>query len=237
MLWPFHTAVTRHWRPFVRLALLAGLAGIAVSLSRSAWLALAAGLGVYALAGTLLWWRSRTNFSLSREWLAWTGIVVGGLCLFVATYDQVLAGRLSRPSSGLELMSIFERVRDFQVARELLLAHPWQGVGLRQFTITAVQLNPFAGVVHVVPLLVGVELGLPGLFCWLLLLTAPLVRPDLLRAYVPQTAVWLAMITVGMLQPEPTLFTMQGAVMLGLVAALWSIPWPLRQESGKWVIE
>jgi hypothetical protein len=226
MLWPYRAAVAPRWQLFVRLALVVGLAGIAVSLSRSAWLALAVGMGVYALAGGLSWWWGRGTFSLSRGLLGWTAVVVGGLSLFITTYDQVLLGRLSRPSNGLELMSIFERVRDFQVARELLLANSWQGVGLRQFTITAVQLNPFAGVVHVVPLLVGVEFGLPGLIFWVLLLTAPLVRPDLLRAYVPQTAVWLAMITISLLQPEPTLFTMQGAVMLGLVAALWSHPHP-----------
>jgi hypothetical protein len=118
------------------------------------------------------------------------------------------------------------------VAWELLQTHPWLGVGLAQFVPAAQQLLHYAGLVHVTPLLLGVELGIGGLLCWLAVLLWPLARRELLRFYAPATAVWVAIITISLLQPEPTPFTMQGAVMLGLAASLWLSPtWTAAKEN------
>lgn len=222
MLWPYRTAVAGWQRGMVWAAFGVGLAGLAVTLSRSAWLALAVGAGIYGLAEGLSWWQGSSWRWPSRAFLALSGVLSGSLGLFAINYRRILHARLTRPTTGTELMPVFERVRDIHLSRQLFLANPWQGVGLGRFTTMATEINPFAGLVHVVPLLVGVELGLMGLVGWMLILVAPLVRLDLLRHYAPQTAVWLAMFTISMLQPEPTLFTMQGTIMLAVVAAMWS---------------
>jgi O-antigen ligase len=222
MLWPLVKMSTGKWRLWLQLALAAGLGGLLVSLSRSAWLALAVGLLVYGMAG----WRARpSRFPRpSRTHLIWLLLLGGGFALFVLLYAPVLLGRISRPRNLVELASFLERARDLPVAWELLQTHPWFGVGLGQFVPAAQQLLHYAGLVHVTPLLMGVELGVVGLFCWLAVLLWPLARRQLLRNYAPATAVWLAILIISLLQPEPTPFTMQGSIMLGLAAAMWAAP-------------
>lgn len=230
MLWPCRQVVSGRLRVMVWLALVVGVGGILVSLSRSAWLAWLAAAAVFALAA---WLSSRDHTlqpenpsPLPRASLFFTFLLLAGPVLFALTYGQILISRLSRPTEAIEILSVLERLRDAPLAWQLMLSHPWRGVGLEQFSQAAIQLHPFAGLVHVVPLLIGAELGVPALLCWLLLLIAPLARHHCLPVYTPQAAVWLALIIIGLLQPEPTPFTMQGAVMFGLAAALWSVPWP-----------
>lgn len=230
MLWPCQRVVSGRLRAVVWLALVSGMAGILVSLSRSAWLAWLAGVAVLIVADWLAWRggaaRPFTSPHLSRPPLLLTGLILAGPVLFALAYGQILIGRFSRPSDALEILSFLERLRDAPLAWQLMISHPWSGVGLGQFRQAAVQLHPLAGLVHVTPLLVGAELGAPGFLGWLWLLAAPLLRRDLLPDYAPQTAVWIAIIVIGLLQPEPTPFTMQGAILFGLAAALWSVPWP-----------
>lgn len=231
MLWPQRTAVTGLLRTAVWLALALGLAGLLMTLSRSAWLAFGVGLAVYGVGW--LWaqrgrwqrgrWQRPSFHTAHLAKLIMPLVAVGLFALFIAFYGGALAGRISPPTNPIETMPVFDRVRDLTLARQLFLAHPWQGVGLGQFVTAAREQSVYAGLVHVVPLLVAAELGIPGLLCWLLLLIAPLARRDLLQHYVPPTAVWLAMITISLLQPEPTMFTMQGALMMGLAAGGWSV--------------
>lgn len=230
MIWPLVKTASGKWRIFLQISLAAGLAGLLVSLSRSAWLALAVGLLVYGVAG----WRSRPSIRphLSRTTFIWLLVLCGGFVLFILTYAPVLLGRISRPRNLVEMASFLERARDWHVAWELLQNHPWLGVGLNQFVPAAQELLHYAGLVHVTPLLLGVELGVVGMFCWLALLLWPLGRRHLLAAYAPATAVWLALLVISLLQPEPTPFTMQGAIILGLAAAMWAAPtWSVKEQT------
>ncbi len=228
MLWPLVRVASGKWRLLLQLALIVGLGGLLVSLSRSAWLALAAGLLVYGVAG----WRLQPAlrpanglpFHLSRSSIVWLLLLGGGFIMFILLYSPVLLGRISRPRNLVEMASFLERARDLPVAWELLQTYPWLGVGPGQFVPAAQQLLHYAGLVHLTPLLVGVELGIVGLLCWLAVLFWPLARRHLLTHYAPATAVWLALLVISLLQPEPTPFTMQGAIMLGLAGAMWTVP-------------
>lgn len=237
MVWPLARTATGKHQILLYLSLVAGLGGLLVSLSRSAWLALAAGLVIYGLAAwqgwpTLRLSRGPVRFPrLSRTAIAWLLPIAVGMLLFSLTYYPVLAGRLSRPTNLVELAPYLERSRDLHVAWELLQTHPWLGVGLAQFVPAAQELLHYAGLVHVTPLLLGVELGIGGLLCWLAVLLWPLGRRGLLSHHAPATAVWVALIPISLLQPEPTPFTMQGAVMLGLAASLWLSPtWAAKEN-------
>lgn len=221
MLWPCRHIVTGRLRVVVWLALLGGMAGILVSLSRSAWLAWLAGTAVYLLADWV-WWRREGV----RPSPLLPALILTIPALFVLAYAPLVVGRFSPPGNTLELLSLSERLRDAPLAWQLMVNHPWRGVGLGQFRQAATVLHPQAGLVHVTPLLVGAELGAPGFLAWLWLLAAPLLRRDLLLNFAPPTAVWVAILLISLLQPEPTPFTMQGAILFGLAAALWSVPWP-----------
>ncbi|HRQ40276.1 MAG TPA: O-antigen ligase family protein [Chloroflexota bacterium] len=230
MLWPCQRIATGWLRAVVWLALLSGMAGILVSLSRSAWLAWLAGTAVFLLADWVSWrkklLRPSRHLLRSRSHLLLVGLMLAGPTLFALAYEPLVVGRFSRPSDALEILSLSERLRDAPLAWQLMLNNPWSGVGLGQYRQAATQLHPLAGLVHATPLLVGAELGMPGFLGWLCLLAAPLLRRDLLLTFAPQTAVWVAIILIGLLQPEPTPFTMQGAILFGMAAALWSVPWP-----------
>ncbi len=220
MLWPFRRAPSRG-RAFIWLALGLGLAGLAVSWSRAAWLGLLAGAAVYALA----WLRS------SRQWprpaahqilllLPLTAV----LLLFLYTYGDIAASRLFLWDSRLESWSLYERKRDTIIALQIIAHKPITGVGLENYQAVAAQSDPAAQIVHNVPLLIAAELGLPGAALWLAFLIASLLRPGTFSRFAPQTAVWLALIIISLVQPEPHLFLIKGAALWGLAAASWSIP-------------
>ncbi len=224
LLWPCQTWLRGWQRWAVGLACLGGLAGLLVTLSRSAWLALLMSAGVY---GWAWWWQRPSRWqrpSFSRRQLLFMSIIVGIMVLFVMLFSDILVSRFSRPTNAIEMLPFIERLRDAPLAWQLMWQNPWLGVGPRQYEIAVRTLHPHGGIVHVVPLLIGAELGVLGFVSWLAFWAAPLLRRDLWQDYVPQTAVWLAMIIIGLLQPEPTPFTMQGALMLGLIAAMWARP-------------
>ena len=224
LLWPIQTYVGRRGQWIVGLTFLVGLGGVLVSVSRSAWLALLMGVSVYVFA----WWRGRPLLeqrpSFSRQQKQFAGIVVGVMVLFVVAFSDILISRFSRPTNAIEILPYLERMRDTPLAWQLMWLYPWLGVGPRHYSIMVRTLHPHGGIVHVVPLLIGAEVGVLGLISCLIFWFAPLLRRDLWQNYVPQTAVWLAMMVIGLLQPEPTPFTMQGSLMLGLLAAIWVKP-------------
>ena len=224
LVWQSQPLLRRRGRWLAGLTFLGGLAGLLVTLSRSAWMALLMSLFVYGFA----WWRQRPSRwqqpSFSRRQLLFMSIIVGIMVLFVMLFSDILVSRFSRPTTAIEMLPFIERLRDAPLAWQLMWQNPWLGVGPRQYETAVRVLHPHGGTVHVVPLLMGAELGVIGFMSWLAFWFAPLLRRDLWQWYVPHTAVWLAMIIIGLLQPEPTPFTMQGALMLGLVAAIWVRP-------------
>jgi O-antigen ligase len=230
LLLPWLAVSQGYWRLLLSLALLAGLAGLLVSLSRSAWLAFAIGLLVYVVA----WLKARRENGIRPypphfPWLLLVAIGLG-LLLFARSYGDTVIERFFRLDTALESHSLFERQRDLQLALQLIAEHPWRGVQLGGYLDQARQLDPEAQMVHNVPLLISAEFGLPGLLIWLTLLSAPLSlvwQHGLQGHYVSATAVWLALCTIGLVQPEPTLFLVKGTTLWGLAASLWTTPMPV----------
>lgn len=208
-------SIARRWLFWLALAL--GLAGLLVSLSRSAWLALLVGGFVYVIYATVL---GKPPFR-RRAIILPLAVLAAGLLLFGLVYGDVLAGRFLDLDSPLESRSLWERRRDAALALNLLAAHMETGVGLGQYQIAAAQINPDAAVVHNVPLLVGAELGWPGLLLWLAWWLAPLVVYGRNLRQSTAVAVWLSLITMAFVQPEPTLFLPKGTLLWGLAAAAW----------------
>jgi O-antigen ligase len=216
LVWPQHKhAKGGLWAGLYWLALAAGMAGLLVSLSRSAWLALVVGGLVLA------WPRGRANARSWREFALPLAVFSAGLLLFALLYGDVLAGRLVALDSPLEQRSLWERQRDWGIALQLVGERPFLGTGPGQYLPAAQAVDPAAVTVHNVPLLVAAELGLLGLVVWLAFWLWPLVRYGRSPAHRGATAVWLALIVMAMLHPEPTLFLPKGAVLWGIAAAQW----------------
>lgn len=223
LLWPFLEQGSARRRRSVWLALVMGFAGLLVTLSRSAWVGLAAGLAAYGWSWLNSVYRSR-RLSISSARISLAVALLAVALGFVVTYGDTLIGRVSRPANEVEERSVNDRLRETQVALQLLVENPWYGVGLGNSSTAFRAVDPFVGPVHIVPLLVGVELGLPGMLLWLLFQLAPLTRPGLWRRYTLQAAVWLGIFCFSLLQLEPTMFKLNIAVLLGMVAPLWAIP-------------
>jgi hypothetical protein len=156
-----------------------------------------------------------------REFVLPLALLAAGVLLFTLAYGDVLAGRLFTLDSPLESRSLWERQRDGGLALQIIGKRPFQGVGLGKFVASATKLDASAAIVHNVPLLIGAELGLLGLALWLFFWGYPLWRYGRLPAYQSGTAVWVSLILVALVQPEPTLFLPKGAVLWGLAAAQW----------------
>ncbi|VAW33004.1 hypothetical protein MNBD_CHLOROFLEXI01-280 [hydrothermal vent metagenome] len=224
LIWP-----SRHlahgWRSWLFwLGLAAGVAGLLVSLSRSAWLGLALGGMVYGLH------RAASGRLPRRELALPLALLAAGVLLFTLAYGDVLAGRLLALDSPLESRSLWERQRDGGLALQLIEKRPFQGVGLGKFVASAAKIDASAAIVHNIPLLIGAELGLLGLTLWLLFWGWPLWRYGRSPAHQSGTAVWLSLILVALVQPEPTLFLPKGAVLWGLAAAQWQNHQPHQSE-------
>ena len=217
LLWPyqvsFHRVPTLFW-----LGLTLGILALLMSWSRSAWLALGVATAVHLLA----WYRKKENLFISAK--AIISILLGTAVIFVFLFyfRDILMGRFLLQNSTLEARSLFERQRDFNIALQLLATNPFLGTGLGNYLQMAARISPAAQIVHNVPLLLGVEFGLLGLLCWIIFLVAPLTRRNLLTHFVGETAVWLALITISIWQPEPHIFLPKGAIIWALAAAAWS---------------
>ena len=217
LLWPHRASFNR--LPFLfGLGIGLGLFALLMSWSRSAWLALGVGTAVYLLA----WLRQKEKKIVSTKSII--GVILGTAVIFAFLfyYRDITMGRLLLLDSALEAHSLFERQRDLDIALHLLSANLFGGIGLGNYLQLATRIAPAAQIVHNVPLLLGVEFGLLGLGCWLLFLLAPLTKQNLLTNTVSQTAVWLALITISIWQPEPHLFLPKGVIIWALAAAAWS---------------
>lgn len=222
LLWPNRYRAQGWWRWFFWLGVAAGVAGLLVSLSRSAWAGLLLGGLIFAVQP------GKARLLFPRELALPLAILAAGVLLFALAYGDVLAGRLLALDSPLESRSLWERQRDLGLAWQLLRERPFFGVGLGQYLPMAAKLDPEAAMVHNVPMLIGAELGLVGLALWLSFWLWPLWRSGrqakFAAEYAPGTGVWLALIFMALLHPEPTLYLPKGAVLWGLAAAQWPTP-------------
>ena len=161
LLWPNRHRAQGRWRWLFWLGLAAGLAGLLMSLSRSA------GLGLF-LGGLVFVLHRQTALALPRrEIILPLALLAAGVLLFALAYGDVMAGRLLALDSPLESRSLWERQRDWSLAWQVWGERPFLGVGPGQYLTAASAINPEAALVHNVPLLIGAELGLVGLALWL----------------------------------------------------------------------
>ncbi|RLT37838.1 MAG: O-antigen ligase domain-containing protein [Chloroflexi bacterium] len=210
----------RGWRQMGLAAVLAvGALGLLVSFSRTAWLAFLGGLLYWALRRNAL----RSLWAQRGVWLPFLVVPV-----FLLIYYDLIFSRLFHLESVIEARSLYERVRDAQTAWQLIVAHPWLGVGAGNGLAAAQAVHPDAGSVHSVPLLVMVELGALGGICWLLFMALPLLRSASLSLWRrppasahPYAAVWVGVLIAGLFD-TPLWFTTswRAALLLGLLAAL-----------------
>lgn len=163
-------------KPFWLAVILCGLAGLFITFSRAAWLGGAVG-GLFLLAGLLGKgeWRAAYGRSLLIL-LCGAGLLLGALGW---QQRHLLASRAAPAGSSLESRAVNERAALAAAGGELFRLAPLTGIGAGN---TAVALIPaVAGAprvgpqpVHNVPLLLAIELGLPGATLWLWLMLFPI---------------------------------------------------------------
>lgn len=137
--------------------LVAGVSLLAITFSRSAWLAL-----VVFCAGLI--WRSR-NLARGRSLLLCAIIGLSFLCTLLPFRDLVAARTVNTTSHAEEFSFIGRSWLNGQ-ARNVISEYPWTGVGIGSFIIELSRRAGFGYVVepaHNIPLMAGAELGLPGL--------------------------------------------------------------------------
>jgi O-antigen ligase len=207
----------RGWRQVgLAMGLAVGTLGLLVSFSRTGWLAFLGGLVYWMFCSRDLRW-------LWTRRVVWLPFLI--VPIFLLLYRDLILSRWIHLDTLIEARSIQERLRDAQVAFQLISAHPWLGVGAGNGLDAAQAVHPTAGPVHSVPLLVTVELGLLGGICWLLLMSLPLLQFRFLRilpSYVhPYRAVWIGVLIAGLFDTPLWLTTSwRAGLLLGCLAAI-----------------
>lgn len=216
---------SRQWR--LGFVLAVGYLGLFVSFSRSAWLGFAVGVGIWnfinarnardeRMAGNEKNISAFSALSAVKQLLPTLPLLI-----MLLLYGDLVLSRVVGLETAVEARSLDERVADSQLALHLIAVHPWTGVGMGNYTDAAQVLEPSAQRVHNVPLLIAAELGLPGLFLWLILVLAPLVMAFRFRPFLPvQIGIWLAMLLMS--QFDTMLWVSsnwQTAVLFALIAS------------------
>lgn len=170
VVWIIGLLLYTHSSPKHRVGVTLGqaivLIGLVLSFSRGAWIA--------ACAGLLLWtvmMVKEKKYSLVAKQYVFSGALVVTLVIMLF---PLFFTRL-QVSEQLEVRSVSERKSQYNQAWELFSAHPFMGVGLRQYTFTLKAKHPeiWAGniqPVHNAYLMLLVELGLIGavLMLWVI---------------------------------------------------------------------
>lgn len=163
-------------RTLVPLSITLIAAGVLLSLSRSAWLGLAAG-GIYLV----LQRTADRGRIVGRTLLAGLAIALALAVLLPAEWEAVSV-RLQPNSNRLEETSIVERISLLELSVKVIAWRPLTGVGGNNFALAAGRFLPSqAGVqtsslpVHNTYLLAQAELGPLGAIPWLILMLAPLL--------------------------------------------------------------
>ncbi|MEZ4768389.1 MAG: O-antigen ligase family protein [Caldilineales bacterium] len=162
-----------------------------------------------------------------RRTLILTLAVVAGLAVvFLAAYGPLLLTRFFNLDTAIEARSIFERERDWRIALEMIAQHPVTGVGMGSYLAQARLIDPYARLVHNVPLLVAAELGLVAGALWLWLTVAPFgaaVKRGRRGWYPLATglAPWVAVVTMGLFHGLPWINTgWRAAILMALVLGI-----------------
>ena len=209
-------------------ALVLGAAGLFLSFSRSAWVALLLGL---LYGGWRLRHAARLTLSPMLRRRLWWGLAALALIAAVG-----LALRLRSLGNPLEQTSLRERLEDYGLAWTLIRARPLTGVGSGYYIAAlwaAVGNQMPAGfpgfrTVHNVPLLAAAELGLPGAILWIWLLLGPALArhradQDDDPAQVGLGAAFLAALALSLFDVYLYLPSVWwSALALGALAGVWS---------------
>lgn len=222
---------SRGWtRAALAAALVAGFLGLLTTFSRAAWIGFAAGVAVYLILGNARGTRPSV-WALSGKPRVFGSALVLLAVLFLLPYRELVLSRVLTGDNPVEVRSISDRERDARLALDLIVAHPWTGVGAGGFEDAARALKPDAVTVHDVPLLVTAELGLPGAALWLWLVAGSILvaRRRLMRwvgegraGALPAAALWLppwvASLANGLFDPNPwPLLMLSSAILFGLM--------------------
>ena len=217
LMLPFYVGATQRRHLTAGVFFVLGVAGILATLARWAIACLVFALLIVArpwLRAVARGWRPSRRLLLMAAML----LVSGGILLGI--YGDALLGRTAT-DTPIESRSLWERERDIEIAWQLLIEHPWTGVGLGHYVTVARLHDGWAKTVHNVPLLLGAELGLVGSFLWVWLLLAPLPRRGAFLSHAPQTALWLGFWLLGLFYPAPHPFLeLRSTLLTGLVMAL-----------------
>ncbi len=211
-----------------------GLLGLLVSFSRASWLAFGIGLALW----TLGYVRGRpraypADARLAASLITVTVALIG--LIFFARYSELILSRFLSLNTPTEARSLAERIRDDRLALQVILRAPWRGVGVGNYLVAARKLVPNALTVHNASLLVGAELGIPGLLLWLWLALIPFYH----RHELPSSAYlapWLAMLVIGLFDTTlwPTVSWSSGvlfAILTAQLATLLDEPDTLRAQA------
>lgn len=222
------------WRRWLLLAVVGiGAAALVASASRAAWLAFAAASALW-LAADLAERRQQAAHGPGAArprarrigWLAALVVIAGLAALFLAVYGSLFASRFINLESSIEARSLFERQRDWGIAVELILRHPWAGVGMGSYLAEARAIDPAARMVHNVPLLVTAELGVLAGLLWLWLTIAPFAAAVRLgrgrwSRLASSLAPWLAVVVMGLFHGLPWINTgWRAAILMALILAV-----------------
>ena len=201
---------------FALLLLAPGVSLLALTFSRSAWLALI----VFSL---VLIWKSRY---FDRKRLAiLLAIIVISFVGILFPYRQLVQARTLNPTSHSEEFSFIGRAWLNQEALKMISEHPLAGVGIGSFIIGLANQAGSGYViepVHNVFLLAGAELGIPGLL--LVIALSILFLYHLFKAENPNAILAGATLTgLGIISLfDHYLWTLApGRLMLGLVLGLF----------------
>lgn len=210
--WLWSPARRTGWAVF-RLAVLGlGLWALLITFSRSAWLGLAAGAITALIFGARsgLWRRA----VLARA-AVWAGLaaVIGGV--FLATYAGFVLARAGVGAEDTEAISANSRRVQLEIAWDLIQADPVSGVGIGAFPWEMRDYLWYSGKypgmspenVHMVPALIGAELGAAGFLMWLIMfgLWGRVVWRSRLDGYgIGLVAGVVALFVIGLFDHYPT---------------------------------
>ena len=116
--------------------------------------------------------------------------VIFTVVLFVI--GDLALSRITDLDSGVEAISINQRLSDWRLALTIISQNPIGGTGLGQYILAAQAINPHAVNVHNIPLLVTAELGIGGLLIFLWLAVSGL------RSRVDALSPWIAVLIIGL---------------------------------------
>ena len=160
---PLRECLDRSWRAVWLIVWTVGWLELIFSFSRAALLAALVGCGIWLLVRR---GQTRGRLAVARLLIA-PAVALVGAAVVVGPF---LLPRLAPTSAALSTTPVAGRLLLGSVASAFILAHPILGVGAGNFSLAELA-PPFDAIavepVHVVPLLVAAEAGVPAGLAWL----------------------------------------------------------------------